>query len=54
YNAHTIYEKVSSERKELVWLDRGYHVLTLDLDRDEVFRRTYDFIAAISNREENP
>jgi carboxylesterase len=54
YNAHTIYEKVSSERKELVWLDRGYHVLTLDLERDQVFRRTYDFIAAISDREENP
>jgi carboxylesterase len=54
YNAHTILESVSSDRKELVWLDRGYHVLTLDLDRDEVFRRTYDFIAAVSDREENP
>jgi carboxylesterase len=54
YNAHTILNNVSSVRKELVWLDRSYHVLTLDVDRDEVFGRTYDFIAALSNREENP
>jgi carboxylesterase len=46
YNARTIYDKVSSEHKELVWLERSFHVVTLDLDRDEVFRRTYDFIAA--------
>jgi carboxylesterase len=54
YNAHTIHDNVSSAQKELVWLDRGYHVLTLDVDRDEVFKRVYDFIAALSNREENP
>jgi carboxylesterase len=47
-NAHTIYDGVSSKQKQLVWLDRSYHVLTLDLDRDEVFKRTYDFIAATS------
>jgi carboxylesterase len=51
YNAQTIYDTVSSERKELVWLDRSYHVLTLDVDRDEVFQRTYDFIAATSKLE---
>jgi carboxylesterase len=54
YNAHTIYNNVLSDRKELVWLDRSYHVLTLDVDRDEVFSRTYDFITAVSDREENP
>ncbi len=43
-NAERIYAAVSSEDKELVWLDRSYHVLTLDHDRDEVFRRTYEFI----------
>jgi carboxylesterase len=48
FNAHTIYDGVSSKQKQLVWLDRSYHVLTLDLDRDEVFKRTYDFIAATS------
>jgi carboxylesterase len=46
YNAQTIYDSVSSQHKELVWLDRSYHVLTLDLDRDDVFARTYNFIAA--------
>jgi carboxylesterase len=51
YNAQTIYDTVSSDRKELVWLERSYHVLTLDVDRDEVFQRTYDFIAATSNPE---
>lgn len=43
-NAQLIFDRVSSEDKELVWLDRSYHVLTLDHDRDEVFRRTHEFI----------
>lgn len=43
-NAQFIYDTISSEDKELVWLDRSYHVITLDVDRDEVFERTYDFI----------
>ena len=43
-NADMIIEGVSSTDKELVWLDRSYHVLTLDHDRDEVYRRTLDFI----------
>jgi carboxylesterase len=30
--------------KELVWMPRSYHVLTLDYDRDEVFERTFEFI----------
>jgi carboxylesterase len=54
FNAQTIYDGVSSQQKQLVWLDRSYHVLTLDLDRDEVFKRTYDFIAATSTRKANP
>lgn len=43
-NANLIYDSVSSEDKEIVWLDRSYHVITLDMDRDEVFRRTFEFI----------
>jgi esterase/lipase len=27
-----------------VWVDDSYHVITLDRDRDEVYRRTYEFI----------
>jgi len=43
-NAPYIYEHVSSEDKELLWLERSYHVVTLDYDRDTVADRTFDFI----------
>ncbi len=46
--AQLAYERVSSRDKELVWLDRSYHILPFDYDREEVFRRTYEFIAARS------
>ncbi len=42
--ATLVYDSVSSEDKELVWVDRSYHVITLDHDREEVFQRTYEFI----------
>lgn len=45
-NAQLIHDKVSSTDKQLVWLDRGFHVLTLDHDRQEVYERTYEFIKA--------
>jgi carboxylesterase len=50
-NAELIKNSVSSSDKEVVWLDRSYHVLTLDLDRAEVFNRTYEFIRAHSRHE---
>ncbi|MGI8407122.1 MAG: alpha/beta hydrolase [Actinomycetota bacterium] len=43
-NAQHIYDKVSSRHKELITLERSYHVITLDLEKDAVFERTYDFI----------
>ena len=43
-NAQTIYDEVGSRDKELVWLERSYHVITLDYDKDEVFDRTLGFI----------
>lgn len=43
-NATYIYEHTGSSDKELVWLERSYHVVTLDHDRDEVNSRTFDFI----------
>ena len=39
-----IMEKAASEDKELVWLERSYHVVTMDYDRQEVFERTLRFI----------
>lgn len=47
-NAQLIHDRVSSTDKQLVWLDRSYHVLTLDHDRHEVYERTYEFIKARS------
>lgn len=44
FNAQLIYDTVASTDKELVWLERSYHVVTLDHDREEVFDRTYRFI----------
>jgi carboxylesterase len=43
-NARYIHDRVSSEDKEVVWLERSYHVITLDYERDEVFERTHRFI----------
>jgi carboxylesterase len=40
-----IHDHVGSTDKELVWLDRSYHVITMDHDADDVFRRTQEFIA---------
>ena len=47
-NAQVIFDSVRSTDKELVWVDNGYHVITLDHDRDEVFERTHAFIEARS------
>lgn len=44
FNAQLIYDTVGSTDKELVWLERSYHVVTLDHDREELFERTYRFI----------
>lgn len=53
FNAQLIYDTVASTNKELVWLDRSKHVITLDHDREEVFDRTYRFIADHSKLEGN-
>ncbi|HEX9775042.1 MAG TPA: alpha/beta fold hydrolase [Actinomycetota bacterium] len=37
-------EHISSTDKELVWLERSYHVATLDYDKDEILQRTVTFI----------
>jgi carboxylesterase len=52
-NAQLIFDSVSSRDKELVWMERSYHVITLDYDRDEVFRRTYEFMTARSSSQEH-
>ncbi|MFN2390212.1 MAG: alpha/beta hydrolase [Actinomycetota bacterium] len=44
FNARLVYDSVASTDKELVWLDRSYHVLPFDHDRDQLFEVTYRFI----------
>ena len=46
--AQMIVDRVSSTDKELVWLERSYHVITKDYDRQEVLDRTLEFIKARS------
>jgi carboxylesterase len=43
-NADIIYNSVGSMDKELVYLERSFHVVTLDYDREELLRRTFEFI----------
>jgi carboxylesterase len=43
-NADYIYEHVGSTDKQILWLERSYHVVTLDYDKDVVAERTLGFI----------
>ncbi len=43
-NATIIMKNLSSSDKELVWMERSYHVITLDYDRDQVYEKTFEFI----------
>ena len=43
-NSPYILEHVSSTDKELVWLEKSYHVATLDYDKDLIVERTNRFI----------
>jgi carboxylesterase len=42
-NPRIIMDKVSSKIKRLVWLERSYHILTWDVEKDEVARTIIDF-----------
>jgi len=46
-NGPFLLENVSSEDKELVWLENSYHVATLDYDKDEIIRRCVEFITRL-------
>ncbi|MFA5889661.1 MAG: alpha/beta fold hydrolase [Actinomycetota bacterium] len=43
-NGPFVIEHIASSDKELVWLERSYHVATLDFDRDLILERTIQFI----------
>jgi carboxylesterase len=43
-NAEVIHRSVSSGDKRIEWLERSYHVITIDYDRDRVAELTTEFI----------
>ncbi len=43
-SAGYIYEHIGSNKKELVWYYNSGHILTLDREREDVFKRIYNFI----------
>jgi carboxylesterase len=44
-SSHYIYARIACHDKRMVSLQRGYHVVTVDHDRQRVFDSTYEFIA---------
>ncbi|HET7490225.1 MAG TPA: alpha/beta fold hydrolase [Acidimicrobiales bacterium] len=46
-NPRLLHEKLGSPRKELVWLERSWHVITLDVERDTVFSRVGGFVESL-------
>lgn len=45
-SSQIIYDEVATDDKELVWLERSYHVITLDYEREKVYAATFEFIKA--------
>src|SRR5439155_2393829 len=44
-NTSFVAEHVSSTDVEVVWLDRSYHVATLDYDAPAIFERSAEFVS---------
>lgn len=45
-SAQEIFDRVGSADKELVWFERSGHGIVEDIEREEVWRQVYGFIAA--------
>ena len=43
-NARVIDREIGSAEKEIVWLERSYHVITVDVEREQVYSKTLAFI----------
>jgi carboxylesterase len=50
-NSHHIYSRLASRDKRLLALHRGFHIMTVDTDRDKVREAIYSFI--VEHEEEN-
>jgi len=46
-SAQEIYHKVSSQNKRILCLKDSYHIITLDLEKDQVFRETINFLRGL-------
>ncbi len=44
HNAEQIFASLGSEQKQLVWVERSSHVVTLDAERGRVYREVGDFV----------
>jgi carboxylesterase len=47
-NSRYIYDNVSSADKKMIWLENSFHVATLDLDKEQIFEQTFDFIQEVA------
>jgi len=47
-SAQEIYQKVSSKNKKILRLKDSYHIITLDIDKEQVFRETIKFFKALN------
>jgi carboxylesterase len=47
-NGALVMEGIAAEDKEQVWLERSYHVATLDYDAPEIIQRTLDFTKRVT------
>lgn len=45
-SSHHIYSRLGSRDKRMLALHRGFHIVTVDYDRERVYRAAYDFVAA--------
>jgi len=43
-NSRYIYSRIGSRDKRLVSLSRGFHIVTVDKDREKVYASVYEFI----------
>jgi len=48
-SAQDIYKKVSSKNKRILSLKDSYHIITLDVEKEQVFRETINFLKTLKN-----
>jgi carboxylesterase len=46
-SAQEIYKKVSSKNKRILSLKNSYHIITLDVEKEQVFRETLNFLKSL-------